>query len=214
MKLSLLLFVVALVAVVVAMLALAVAFYKNAKQPGRRLVVGNCNRQFHRRHLRKIRLAPLMIERLFYWAGFIRAPRGQVMFANIGEGTFEGGVKTYVADAATASRYLIYKVGTDADHSAVAGAGDVPIGQSNDQAEAGMPIGINLFGCKPGMLRVVTDGTIANGDYVKTGAAGQATKAANGDAGQFGKALFGTDTTSAAGDVITVVHVLPSKVAF
>jgi hypothetical protein len=136
------------------------------------------------------------------------------MFANIGEGTFEGGVKTYVADAATSGRYLIYKIGTDADHVAIAGLNDVAIGVSNDQAEAAMPIAIQLFGCKPGMLRVQTDGTIANGDYMKAGAAGQATKATTGDAGIFGKALFGTDTSSAAGDAITFVHDVPSKVSF
>ena len=206
--------VVALVAVVVAMFALAVAAIQKAKQPVRRMVIGNANRKFFRSHMRKFWLAPLMIERVFHAMGFTRAPQGRVMFANIGEGNFETGVKTYVADAATASRYLIYKVGTDADHCAVAGLNDVSIGQSNDQAEAGMPIAINLFGARPGTLRVQTDGTIANLDYVKAGAAGQATKATSADAGIFGRALFGTDTSSAAGDVITVVHDVPSKLAF
>lgn len=138
-----------------------------------------------------------------------------VQFANIGEGTFERGVKSYLPDATTSSRYLIYKIGTDADHVAVAGAGDTPIGQSDDQADdVTVPIAIALFGLGTGMLRVITDGTIANGDYVKTGASGKATKASNGDAGCFGRAIFGTDTSSANGDVITVVHDVPMKFAF
>lgn len=215
MKMNTLFLIVALVAVVVAMFALAVASFKKAGQPHRRPVIGNANRKFFRAHMRKIWLAPLAIERVFYLMGFQRtAPTGRVMFANIGEGTFESGVRSYTPDAATTSRYLIYKIGTDADHVAVAGLNDVAIGVSNDQADAGVPIAIQLFGAKPGMLRVQTDGTIANGDYVKSGAAGQATKATTADAGIFGKALFGTDTSSAAGDVISIVHDFPSKVAF
>jgi len=214
MKLIALILVVALVAFVVAMLALAVANFKKAIKPARRPAIGNINRKFHRSHLRKFYLAPLMIERLACWFGFTREPRGQVMFANIGEGTFEHGVKSYTADAATTGRYLLYKTGTDADHCAIAGLNDVVLGVSNDQAEAALPIAIQLFGAAKGTLRVQTDGTIANGDYMKSGAAGQATKATSGDAGIFGIARFGTDTSSAAGDTITFVHTVPSKLAF
>ncbi len=146
--------------------------------------------------------------------------RMQTHFANVGEGDFTHGRKSYLVDTGTAvltSRYLIYKIGSDNDHVTTCGAGDVPIGQSDDQGDSSnsdVPISVNLFGVCPGTLRVVTDGTISNGDYVKTAANGQATKAATGDAGQFGKALFGTDTTANAGDVITVVHDVPSKVSF
>ena len=215
MKLTALFLVVALVAVVVAMFALAVASIQKANKKGGRPVIGNANRKFFRSHMRKVWLAPLLIERIAHLMGFQRtAPAGSVMFANIGEGTFESGVKTYIADAATGGRYLIYKIGTDADHVAIAGLNDVAIGVSNDQAVLGDPIAIQLFGCKPGMLRVQTDGTIANGDFMKSGAAGQATKATTGDAGIFGKALFGTDTSNAAGDTITFVHDVPCKVSF
>ena len=215
MKLQALFLVVALVAVVVAMFALAVATIQKANQRGGLPAIGNANRRFSRRHARKIWLTPLAIERVFYLMGFQRkAPTGSVMFANIGEGTFEHGVKTYVADAATSGRYLLYKTGTDADHVAIAGLNDVTLGVSNDQAEAGMPIAIHLFGGAKGTLRVQTDGTIANGDYIKSGAAGQATKATTGDAGIFGKAVIGTDASSAAGDTITFVHTVPSKLAF
>lgn len=210
MKIEMLI-VVALVAVVVALFAWAVTAFQKASP--RKPVIGNANRKFFRSHLRKVFLAPLLIERFAAWLGFTRQPQNRVMFANIGEGSFETGTKTYVADAATASRYLCYKTGTDADHCAVCGAGDTPLGQSNDQAEAGLPIAISLFGLKPGTLRVVTDGTIANGDHVKCGAAGVVTKASSTDR-SFGIALIGTDASSASGDVITIQHCVPHLYVF
>jgi hypothetical protein len=135
------------------------------------------------------------------------------MFANIGEGTQEHGIKTYIADAATSYRYLCYKRGTDADHSAITGSGDLPLGASDDQAEAGLPIAINMFGVKPGLIRVVTDGTISDGDRVKCGATGYVTKASTTDL-SFGIACIGTDASSAAGDTIVIQHCVPHKYVF
>ncbi len=194
----------ALVAVVVALFAWASAISKNANQSGRKGM---------RRHWREFYLAPLLVERLFQWFGYVRCPRGGVQFANIGEGTQRTGVKSYTPDAATSSRYLCYKIGTDGDHSAVCGAGDTPLGQSDDQADAGVPIAINLFGQVPGTLRVVTDGTIANGDHVKCGAAGVVTKASSTDR-SFGIAIIGTDQTSASGDSIAIMHCVPHLYVF
>jgi len=204
---------VALCAVVVALFAWAVTAYKNAADHSSHPRIGNANRKFSRRHFRKFYLAPLLIERIAWWFGFSRAPRGGIQFANIGEGTQEAGVKSYTPDAATTARYLCYKIGTDGDHSAICGAGDTPLGQSNDQADAGVPIAINLFGVKLGTLRVVTDGTIANGDHVKCAAVGQVTKAASTDR-SFGIALIGTDASSAAGDVISIMHCVPHLYVF
>ena len=62
--------------------------------------------------------------------------------------------------------------------------------------------------------RIVTDGTIANGDHVKCGTLGQATKATTGDAGIFGTAYFSSETSSAAGDIITVTTTVPFKYSF
>jgi hypothetical protein len=141
-------------------------------------------------------------------------------FANIGEGDFGHGRRSMLVDTGTAvltSRYLLYKIGSDADHVTTCGLNDVAIGQSDDVGDANnadVPIAINLFGVCPGTLRVITDGTFANGDYVKAGASGQATKATTGDPGVFGRALFGTDTSANAGDTVTVVHDVPSKVSF
>lgn len=217
MKMNTLFLVVALVAVVVAMFALAVAAIQKARQPHRRPVIGNANRKFFRAHMRRVYLAPLLVQRMFSF--LLDAPKmgaGSACFANIGDGDFDTGKRSYTPDASANGRYLIYKVGSDADHCALAGLNDVAIGVSYDQADITNlePITIRLFGACPGTMRVQTDGTIANLAYVKAGANGQATAAASGDAGIFGRALFGTDTTSNAGDVITVVHAVPSKVSF
>lgn len=151
------------------------------------------------------------------WLGrfFTPPPIAGVQFCNIGEGTRAHGRKTYLCDAVTTARYLLYKVGSDGDHVAVCGANDVPLGSSDDMCEdVTIPITVNLFGAVEGTMRVTTDGTIANGDYVMTGANGQVTKATTGLAGICGRAVIGTDATAAAGDVITIVPVLPSKLAF
>lgn len=138
-----------------------------------------------------------------------------IQFANISEGTFEHGVKTYFGDATTSSRYLLYKQGSDADHVAVCGAGDVPLGPSDDMIDdTGVPIAVKLLGAAKGTMRVVSDGTIANGDRVTTGANGKAAKQATTGNLSFGKAVISSDMTAADGDVITIIPALPAKYAF
>lgn len=140
--------------------------------------------------------------------------RAQAQFCNIGEGTFDTGVRSYLPDATQTSRYLCYKIGSTSDNIAVCGAGDVPIGSCDDQPDSTTtPVAINIFGVKAGLVRVITDGTIANGDHVKCAANGQVTKASTTDV-SFGIALFGTDTSSAAGDTITIAHCVPHKYVF
>lgn len=166
-----------------------------------------------RRHWRKLYLMPLGLERLKGWLPGRRVePR--VQFANIGEGTYAHGKKSYIPDAATSARYLLYKKGSDVDHCAICGAGDDPLGPSDDQAGAdGVPIAINLLGATEGTLRVTTDGTVNDGDYVKCAANGQVTHANTGDL-SFGRAVIPSDCSSAAGDVITIRPALPAKYAF
>lgn len=157
---------------------------------------------------RKIRLASFV--------RMILARPNKVEFANIGEGTFGDGKKSYIPDAATTSRYLLYKTGSDADHCVICGAGDDPLGPSDDQADANrldVPIAINILGATKGTVRVVTDGTVANGNYVKAGANGQVTVAVTTNL-SFGRAVITTDATSAAGDVITIIPMVPAKYAF
>ena len=137
-----------------------------------------------------------------------------VSFANIGEGTFADGRKTYFGDAVTTQRYLLYKIGSDGDHVAVTGAGDTPLGPSDDMvADVTVPISINLLGAGSDTVRVITDGTVLNGSYVTTGASGQVTLAVTTNL-VIGRAIIGTDCTSAAGDVITIIPILPGKHPF
>jgi len=137
-----------------------------------------------------------------------------VQFANIGEGTFATGHKTCLPDAVTSARYLLYKTGSDADHVTLTGAGDTPLGPSDDMVvDTTIPITINLLGAAPGTLRVVTDGTVTNGAWVQAGANGQVTAGVTGNV-VFGKAVIGTDTTSAASDVISIIPIVPGKHPF
>lgn len=145
---------------------------------------------------------------------FKKPPIGELQFANIGEGTAGRGCKMYFGDAVTANRYLLYKIGSDADHVALAGAGDVPLGPSDDSvADVTVPISINVLGAVQGTVRIVTDGTLANGSYVTAGANGQGTLAVTTNV-IIGKAIIGTDTSSAAGDVISMIPILPGKHPF
>jgi hypothetical protein len=207
MNITSILVVVALMALLVVVLAVQAVHQK--PNTGQR----RPHRNGLRRQWRKVYLAPIGLPRLLGWLpGRQVMPR--VQFANIGEGTYGHGYKSYIPDAATTARYLLYKKGTDVDHCAICGAGDDPLGPSDDQAGSdSVPIAIALLGAVMGTVRVVTDGTIADGDYVKCGANGQATKATTGDL-SFGRARIATDASSAAGDVITIIPVMPAKYAF
>jgi|GEM_PF-1830554 len=206
------LFILALFALIVLVVAWARSTIHNAKgnQPHPRRHKGV------RRQWRAFYLAPLLIERMFGLMGFMRAPRGGVQFANIGEGTFEHGIKSFIPDAGTTARYLLYKAGSDADHCALCGAGDTPLGPSDDQADANnldVPIAIKLLGAIKGTVRVVTDGTVATGNRVKCAANGQVTVANTGDL-SFGIALITTDGSANAGDAIQIIPCIPQKYSF
>jgi len=142
-------------------------------------------------------------------------------FANINEGTRESGHISLFGDTnnppQTTSRFLLVKTSTDADHYTTCTTNDVPLGINQDVYDPNntdVPNNIAILGAAKGTQRVVTDGTISSGTHVKCGANGQATAASTGDPGIFGTAFFGTDTTNAAGDVITVTTTVPFKYSF
>src|SRR4051794_35942704 len=114
--------------------------YRNAQSLSQSTRLRPARHKGLRRHWRKLYLAPIGLHRIVGYMPGVRRPPAGVQFANINQGTFDTGVKTYIADAATAGRYLLYKKGTDVDHSAICGAGDDPLGSSDDQAVAGEPI--------------------------------------------------------------------------
>lgn len=107
--------------------------------------------------------------------GFVNALLGSttLCLANIGEGQHEGNI-TKRSDAVIASRYLLAKIGSDANHVNLAGVGDIPLGVITDEAAAIEDIvNVALFGASECTLKVQAAAAIAQGDFVVAGAAGQ-----------------------------------------
>jgi len=92
--------------------------------------------------------------------------------ANIAEGTHAGSISRK-ADAA-ASEYLLVKKGSDADHVAVCGVADVPIGVlASVPTAAEDDVTVNLLGCAPSTRIMIASEAIAAGVEVYTAAAGK-----------------------------------------
>jgi hypothetical protein len=196
---------------VLAFIAMALLLFAWATAKSRNANCQTTRRQRRQRAWRKLYLLPLMFNFLPD-----RRARGGIQFANIGEGTFAHGLKSYIPDGASTERYLLYKIGSDGDHCALCGLNDTPLGCSDDLADANnldVPITIKLFGATEGTTRVVTDGTILNGSRVKCGANGRATVAASTDV-SFGIAIITSDGSSAAGDPIQIIPQVPQKYVF
>lgn len=101
-------------------------------------------------------------------------PRGHQLtpLCNVGEG-FQPPVKTYLSDAAITTRYLLVKNGTDANHIALTGVADIPLGVAIDEATAAEEgVGVALFGLHERGAIGVASGAIAAGDMVVPGATG------------------------------------------
>ena len=193
--------IVAIIAALVSLFAWAITAIQNAS-------VNTAPARGREWFQRKLALLPLAFLR------FRRLEVGRLQFANIGEGVSDTGAKMFIPDAVTTSRYLLYKKGSDVDHVAITTTGETPIGSSDDQVDdITVPISINVFGAVKGTVRVVTDGTVADGNYVKCGTTGRVTVAVTTDV-VIGKALIGTDATSAAGDVISIIPIMPGKHPF
>ena len=162
---------------------------------------------------------PTMLQRIqlfcsLFVLNFRQPAAAGLQFANIGEGIAPNGIKMFIPDAITTSRYLLYKKGSDVDHVAITTTGETPIGSSDDQAvDIPIPLAINVFGAVRGTVKVVTDGTVADGNYVKCGTLGRVTVAVTTDV-VIGKAIIGTDATAAAGDVIAIIPIMPGKHPF
>lgn len=94
-------------------------------------------------------------------------------FANIGEGIHASGRKGFKADAATTARNLRYKLGSDANHVALAGA-EAALGVSIDEAAAAEdPITVDIFGAAPGTKLGVGSAAIAADAFIVGAASGK-----------------------------------------
>jgi hypothetical protein len=104
--------------------------------------------------------------------------RGGFLAANIAEGTRE--FDSLIPDANVPARYLLAKRGSDAQHFALAGAGDRPIGVCEDQSSAAgvslgsLPLRVSRLGISTRTLKVAINSTVAQDDLLCTAAGGYA----------------------------------------
>jgi hypothetical protein len=123
-------------------------------------------------------IALLIVAALALSAWAASRPRGHQLqgLVNVAEG-FQPAIKTYLADAAIATRYLLVKKGSNAAHVAVAGVGDIPIGFATDTPEAAEDgVAVAKFGLlREGALGIAS-GAIAADDFLVPGAAGTVRK--------------------------------------
>ncbi len=104
------------------------------------------------------------------------AGRRLVLLGNIGEGVHGDGCITKKADATQALRYVLVKVGSDADHVAVTTANtENPLGVCNDEAaDAEDNVNVQLLGATPGTMLVRAHAALDAGDLLVPAAAGRA----------------------------------------
>jgi len=119
-----------------------------------------------------------------------RPRSASVQFANIAEGTHDTGNLPKLADAALATRYLIVKHGTDADHVAIAtAASDALLGVCTDEASAAEdPVNVFVIGAGKGTQLVTLGGVVALDGLITADSAGKGVAASSGNK-IIGKAL-------------------------
>lgn len=127
----------------------------------------------------------------------------QLRAANIAEGVHDGAT-TRLTDAAITTRNLLYKKGSDADHIAVAGAGDVPMGTVDDEAAAAEEhVAVKLLGKGPSKRMVASEAI---------GAGVRVYSAAGGKVATSGTLCVGVSITASTGDGVEleVTDVVPA----
>ncbi len=136
--------------------------------------------------------------------------RGTKLFANIAEGQYLSGNKTYLADAAITTRFFLVKLGTDSGHVAVcAGAATVDevIGVCTDESAAAEdPVNVHLLGAGTGTHKMVAGAAITAGAKLMSATNGKVITATTGSNYVIGKALT---AAAADGDVIEVISTVP-----
>ncbi len=134
--------------------------------------------------------------------------RGFISAINIAEGTNKN-AKTYKADAAVGTRFLLAKIGTDQNHSAACGASDIPIGTMTDEAAAAEDlVAVELLGISNRTLLMVASEVITAGEAVYTAAGGKVQDLPAG-AGTYYKVGHALTASAADGDLIEVQHCAP-----
>jgi hypothetical protein len=87
--------------------------------------------------------------------------------------TAVNGTRSMLTDAAQATRFTLVKIGTDANHCAASGVGDIPFGIVPDEADSAEDlVSVQVLGIYPNDMRGVASGAITLGDMLVAGAAG------------------------------------------
>lgn len=107
----------------------------------------------------------------------LRSARGHreptLFLANLAEGTHPHTLPHLRSDADITTRHLLMKRGSDANHFAVCGAGDLPLGPCPDEPELESMGAIALLGLVPETLLMIPVENIAIDTEVFTAAGGK-----------------------------------------
>lgn len=124
------------------------------------------------------------------------------------------GLITLIPDVQIATKYLLGKIGSDAQHVDLCGVGDIPLGVIQDSTDtAGATdlvtgLAVAHFGSASATRKVAINSNVAKGDLLVPGAGSYAKTLPTGGQGKFyvfGKAL----QAGGAGDVIEFDPILP-----
>ncbi len=130
--------------------------------------------------------------------------------ANVAEG-FQPARKTFLADAALSTRYLLVKSGTDSAHVAVCGASDQPLGIATDEPSAAEEgVNVDLLGIQSEGKLLIASGAITAGSYVYTAANGKV-QAEPTSAGTYWRVARALSAASGDGDRLEVIPQDPLK---
>jgi hypothetical protein len=136
--------------------------------------------------------------------GRVFGRRHELVLSNIAEGTHEDSI-TKLADAAIATRYLLVKHGSDANHIAVCGANEKPLGVCDDEPSAAeREVSVGLLGLSPRTRLMVASEAIALDSDLFTAASGKVQDEPAG-AGTYYNVGRAITAATADGDVIEVV---------
>jgi hypothetical protein len=134
-----------------------------------------------------------------------RTKNGLTVFANIAEGTHTDN-ETKLTDAAITTRHLLYKIGSDANHIAVAGADDLVIGTVDDEASAAEEyVAVQLLGKGATKRMVASEAMATTGVDVFQTAGGKIALSGTRKVGVL------KQTASADGDVVEVQDCLGNQ---
>lgn len=140
---------------------------------------------------------------------FTYGRRHRVRLANIAEGVHGDGILSKRADAAV-PRYRLLKVGSDADHVALAGAGELALYQAIDEAAAAEDlIGCRSLACGKGTVLMVSNGAgvLVPGDLLVPAATGKVAKKAAAAGNYYIAGIAITGAAATDGELIEVIPI-------